>query len=238
LQQFLFVICNQVNKIGGHVFEKSVLQSLVLGMSDMIFQIYNSFLEKKMDHCNKEGIVQLIFDIRFVFEVFGWRKELNSAKDIKILKETNLSLLKGQDSISQSSQVDDVLTWNSKIENLIQSYEKKMDPIDVIFYQKYLKENAKSSFQRSVILFGVFGNLQSTQKIPENKSSSLVTSHNTLMLAKTTNRFTLLPISTPFQKPKEQVFADLNNKNLSTKNQLDFQMYSICFVDRFIHSNF
>lgn len=114
---------------------------------------------------NKEGLLQLLFDVQFLFEILGWRKDIESGKDQKELHEwisyikqktdSGITFPSLNSSSSSSQNFDEALEWENKVKSFIESLESQLDPIDLAFFKAPLKRMVEKSYQQTTILFGV-----------------------------------------------------------------------------------
>lgn len=227
--KFLYRISWEIERVGGHVVEKVVLQYLVYALAEKLMEVYNRFLADKLPR-NKEGVVQLLFDVRFLFEVLSWRKDLENASQLKELRQTLLTIKQihstqqeqssstqngnqqqqsnSASAIEGGAEIEAVMEWNKKVNNLVNDFEKELDPIDVAFYQKHIKEAVSKCLVRYQVLLGFLmlskptSSSTTTTSSGQNKgelpkTSTVPEQHNLLVIAPVSSRFSLLPISIP-----------------------------------------
>lgn len=56
---------------------------MVFELSENVMSIYTSFLAEKKQK-DKEGIIQLVFDLKFIFDILSGRKDVESLKVISL----------------------------------------------------------------------------------------------------------------------------------------------------------
>jgi hypothetical protein len=75
-------------------------------MSDKIFAIYAKLFARKDEFPkNKEGIIQILFDVRFLFDILSGRKELK--EHFKDMKEFVLSATKPESKVDADGTITD-----------------------------------------------------------------------------------------------------------------------------------
>ncbi|XP_050376557.1 conserved oligomeric Golgi complex subunit 1 [Argentina anserina] len=183
---FLFRVCEDVHRIGGHVLDKIILQKLALKLLEKVLDIYGHFLSN-LDvggsQVLEKGVLQILLDLRFVFDVLsGGDSNLNERK-------TKSNFRRKQDQSRMKSATAE------RFDGLIHSFSQRLDPIDWLTYEPYLWENEKQSYLRHAVLFGFFVQLNrlytdTVQKLPTNSESNI-------MRCSSVPRFKYLPISTP-----------------------------------------
>jgi hypothetical protein len=97
---------------------------MVYGLSEKTMIVYSSFLTSPNPK-NKEGIIQILFDIQFLFEVFSWRKEIESVKEKKELRDI-INFLKGVTASNSPDEFGEIINWNNKVNKLMEEYENQV----------------------------------------------------------------------------------------------------------------
>jgi hypothetical protein len=170
---FLFSICSEIQRIGGHIVEPLVLQYLVYALSERSMAVFRKFRADRLP-LNKDGLVQLLFDIRLLFEVLSWRREVDNVKELHELRET-IAAIKGlplQQGPNATSETSELMQWNAKVNTLIADFEQDLDPIDVAFYQKHLKDAVQRCYKRYAVLLGP---LMQLSKLHMNSTTTITT---------------------------------------------------------------
>ncbi|XP_012968715.1 conserved oligomeric Golgi complex subunit 1 isoform X2 [Mesocricetus auratus] len=173
VQSFLFSLCQEVNRVGGHALPKVTLQELLKTCMGQVIAAYEQLTEEHQE--KKEGTfpmtqnraLQLLYDLRYLNVV------LTS---------------KGEEVKSGRSKPD------SRIEKVTDRLEALIDPFDLDVFTPHLNSNLNRLVQRTSVLFGLVTG-------PENQFASRSSTfnsqepHNILPLASSQIRFGLLPLS-------------------------------------------
>eukprot|EP01114_Cavostelium_apophysatum_P017714 TRINITY_DN5329_c0_g1_i1.p1 TRINITY_DN5329_c0_g1~~TRINITY_DN5329_c0_g1_i1.p1 ORF type:complete len:1044 (+),score=290.63 TRINITY_DN5329_c0_g1_i1:112-3243(+) len=197
LLSFLFAVCKETHRVGSHTLDKVLLQYLVYELSEKVMSIYADFMDKHLQK-DKEGIIQLLFDIRFVFDVLSGRKDVEAVRKEKDLMEVLLNAGKTTPRILSASgdEKEDKSSWNQRVSDILERVENELDPIDMAFYRPHLKNATMKCYKRSTLLWGFLVQLNRMHADYKMKAT-LQEQHNVLALAPMPSRFTLLPVSTP-----------------------------------------
>ncbi|XP_031489178.1 conserved oligomeric Golgi complex subunit 1 [Nymphaea colorata] len=191
---FLFEACQEIHRVGGHVLDKVILQTFSQTLLEKAVTTYRNFLntETRTVQVSEKGILQLIFDLRFISDVLSCRSEpfLSSDADIK-----EKELLKRIPFRSKHSSVPPVSASVNPTQSLIHAFSQRLDPIDWATFESYLWENEKQWYQRNAVLFGFLVQLNrlytnTVQKLPAKAESNIFRSA-------VLPRFKYLPISAP-----------------------------------------
>ncbi|KAL2941385.1 Conserved oligomeric Golgi complex subunit 1 [Bienertia sinuspersici] len=184
---FLFRACEEVHRIGGHVLDKTILQRFAKRLLEKVIGIYNDSITNGVEMSEK-GILQVLLDLRFVADVLsGHESTLNDG--LSKTSSMKFTYRRKQDRSSTKSATTE------RIDDLINRFSQRLDPIDWQTYEPYLWENEKQSYLRHAVLFGFFVQLNrlyvdTVQKLPTNSESNI-------MRCSTVPRFKYLPISAP-----------------------------------------
>eukprot|EP01119_Soliformovum_irregulare_P019469 TRINITY_DN6171_c0_g1_i2.p1 TRINITY_DN6171_c0_g1~~TRINITY_DN6171_c0_g1_i2.p1 ORF type:complete len:285 (-),score=87.42 TRINITY_DN6171_c0_g1_i2:76-930(-) len=203
LLAFLFSISKEIHRIGSHTVDKSVMLYLLHEVSEKIVSQYTAIVNADEKKMNKEGLIQLLVDVRFAFDVVSGRKaliegskehrEINAA--IKLFRDESIDLKQVLDGLAQPAQ------WNVRVNNLVQTIEDKLDPIDVAFYQSPLRDCVMKCYLRTALLFGSMVHYNTQYANSKPSKSSIQEQHNVLTLSNVVSRFSLLPVSSPPLRP-------------------------------------
>lgn len=198
---FLFKSCQEIYRIGGHALDKLILQMFAWRLLEKVLTIYEDFISelKVAKHrVSEKGLLQTLFDLRFLGDVLSGGQHLSSdlyLKDEQILESifssSNLARIR-QLMFQTDANLQERKQWHVSLQEKLSNF---LDPIDWATYEPHLWENEKQSYQRCAVLFGFFVQLNhlfrdTTQRLPLNSES------NTLKVSATVPRFTYLPIST------------------------------------------
>ncbi len=189
------------------------------------------FAKKEEFPKNKEGLIQLLFDTRFIFDVLSGRKEVKeSFADMK--EFINAASKSTEDKVETDEILEQVMNWTNKVNKLMEKIENEvttfkmntnngqLDPIDVLFYGPHVKQSVMKSYKRCIVLFGsltqlnrlytsVYACRTHLHLFSKQKPSAVQEQPNVIVLAAPVTRFTLLPISTPVLKPSGTLDGNL-----------------------------
>ncbi|XP_025024569.1 conserved oligomeric Golgi complex subunit 1 [Python bivittatus] len=174
VQSFLFSLCQEVNRVGGHTLPKVILQELLKACMTEVLAGYEKLSEGKRE--KKEGklpitqnrALQLLYDLRYLNIVLTTKNE-----DMKSSRNKH----------------------DARIEKQIDALESYIDPFDLDVFTPHLNSNLNHLVQRTSVLFGL---LTGTENQYTSRSSALTSQklHNILPLTSSQIRFGLLPLST------------------------------------------
>uniref|UniRef100_A0A8C6RWY6 Conserved oligomeric Golgi complex subunit 1 n=1 Tax=Nannospalax galili TaxID=1026970 RepID=A0A8C6RWY6_NANGA len=173
VQSFLFSLCQEINRVGGHALPKVTLQEMLKSCMVQVAAAYEKLEEEKQ--VKKEGAfpmtqnraLQLLYDLRYLSIV------LTS---------------KGEEVKSGRSKPD------SRIEKVTDQLEALIDPFDLDVFTPHLNSNLNRLVQRTSVLFGLLTGTEN-QLAPRSSTFNSQEPHNILPLASSQIRFGLLPLS-------------------------------------------
>ncbi|XP_053423969.1 conserved oligomeric Golgi complex subunit 1 isoform X1 [Nycticebus coucang] len=173
VQSFLFSLCQEINRIGGHALPKVTLQEMLKSCMVQVVAAYEKLSEEKQ--IKKEGAfpvtqnraLQLLYDLRYL----------------------NIVLTaKAEEGKSSRSKPD------SRIEKVTDHLEALIDPFDLDVFMPHLNSNLNRLVQRTSVLFGLVTGTEN-QFSPRSSTFNSQEPHNILPLASSQIRFGLLPLS-------------------------------------------
>eukprot|EP00794_Sanderia_malayensis_P009639 gene9639-10626_t len=170
LISLLFRLSEEINRIGGHVLERSRVKQLVLKIGNSIFDRYQDHLSNADSKIGQNCALQFMFDIKFVTLLLGG----NSDSTDKIIG-----------------------AFKNKGTVLVEKLESFVDPFDLDVFTPHMTNFVNRQLQRSWLMLGTLSNLDS-HSLPTlaSRSSSLSQEqHNVVPLVSNPVRFMLLPIS-------------------------------------------
>ncbi|XP_003786216.1 conserved oligomeric Golgi complex subunit 1 [Otolemur garnettii] len=173
VQSFLFSLCQEINRIGGHALPKVTLQEMLKSCMVQVIAAYEKLSEEKQ--IKKEGAfpvtqnraLQLLYDLRY----------------LNIVLTT-----KAEEGKSSRSKPD------SRIEKVTDHLEALIDPFDLDVFMPHLNSNLNRLVQRTSVLFGLVTGTEN-QFSPRSSTFNSQEPHNILPLASSQIRFGLLPLS-------------------------------------------
>ncbi|XP_008054802.2 conserved oligomeric Golgi complex subunit 1 isoform X1 [Carlito syrichta] len=193
VQSFLFSLCQEINRIGGHALPKVTLQEMLKSCMVQVVAAYEKLSEEKQ--IKKEGAfpvtqnraLQLLYDLRYLNIVLTTK-----AEEVK----------------SGRSKPD------ARIESVTDRLEVLIDPFDLDVFTPHLNSNLNRLVQRTSVLFGLVTGTEN-QFSPRSSTFNSQEPHNILPLASSHIRFGLLPLSmTSTRKAKS------TSRNVETKAQV------------------
>ncbi|XP_023067690.2 conserved oligomeric Golgi complex subunit 1 isoform X1 [Piliocolobus tephrosceles] len=192
VQSFLFSLCQEVNRVGGHALPKVTLQEMLKSCMVQVVAAYEKLSEEKQ--IKKEGAfpvtqnraLQLLYDLRYL----------------------NIVLTAKADEVKSGRSKPD-----SRIEKVTDHLEALIDPFDLDVFTPHLNSNLHRLVQRTSVLFGLVTATEN-QLAPRSSTFNSQEPHNILPLASSQIRFGLLPLSmTSTRKAK-------STRNVETKAQV------------------
>lgn len=161
VQSFLFSLCQEINRVGGHALPKVTLQEMLKSCMVQVVAAYEKLLEEK--DMKKEGAfpmtqnraLQLLYDLRYLSIVLT---------------------AKGEEVKSSRSKQD------SRTEKVADSLEAFIDPFDLDVFTPHLNSNLNRLVQRTSVLFGLVTGTEN-QFTPRSSTFNSQEPHNILPLA-------------------------------------------------------
>ncbi|KAF5187245.1 conserved oligomeric Golgi complex subunit 1-like, partial [Thalictrum thalictroides] len=217
---FLFQACGEIQRVGGHILDKSIFQKFALSLSEMVIKIYNDFvssLEVRKPPVTERGVLQILFDLRFTIDVLSGG-DLNFKEELQKNPKFKFGFKQNQDQSQFNSANRKVVM------GLINSLSQRLDPIDWATYEPFLWENGKQAYLRHAVLFGFFVQLNrmhtsTAQKLPSNTESNT-------MRCSTVPRFKYLPISAPALSSKGTAKSALSTSSDDISSRSSWRTYS------------
>ncbi|XP_046839334.1 conserved oligomeric Golgi complex subunit 1-like isoform X2 [Xenia sp. Carnegie-2017] len=168
----LFSVCEEINRVGGHAMDRSVLRDLVRVLGEDLLLSYETLLDCYRE--NKEIIdqnraLQCIFDFKFTSSILGDR-----------------------------SKTENDGSYKARFEKIIEQLEDIVDPFDLNVFSPYLNSNLNKHLQRCGVLFGVLVNVDRHSHfygMPQKPAQTSQDQHNVMPVANSSVRFSLLPLS-------------------------------------------
>uniref|UniRef100_A0A7N5P0F5 Conserved oligomeric Golgi complex subunit 1 n=1 Tax=Ailuropoda melanoleuca TaxID=9646 RepID=A0A7N5P0F5_AILME len=193
VQSFLFSLCQEINRVGGHALPKVTLQEMLKSCMVQVVAAYEKLAEEKQ--VKKEGAfpmtqnraLQLLYDLRYLNIVLAAR---------------------GEEVKSGRGKQD------SRIEKVADYLEALIDPFDLDVFTPHLNSNLTRLVQRTSVLFGLVTGTEN-HFTPRSCTFNSQEPHNILPLASSQIRFGLLPLSmTSTRKAKS------TSRSIETKAQV------------------
>uniref|UniRef100_H0W5X7 Conserved oligomeric Golgi complex subunit 1 n=1 Tax=Cavia porcellus TaxID=10141 RepID=H0W5X7_CAVPO len=171
VQSFLFSLCQEMNRVGGHTLPKVTLQEMLKNCMVQVITAYEKLSEGKQ---KKEGAfpltqnwaLQLLYDLRYLRIVLSSKQEMKSGHG----------------------------KLDCRTEKVTEQLEALIDPFDLDVFTPYLNSNLHLLVQRTSVLFGLVTGTEN-QFTPRSSSLNSQEAHNILPLASSQIRFGLLPLS-------------------------------------------
>lgn len=137
-----------------------MIQCLVFELCDKVYELYRTFLEKHVV-MNKEGCIQLIFDMKFIFDILAGRRDVEAVlnvRELSAISATSTPKYSVTDS-KQSDEFEEIMEWSNKVNKLILHVQNQLDPIDIAFYDSHLKQAIQRAYRRTSAFFGLLTQL-------------------------------------------------------------------------------
>ncbi|XP_042453294.1 conserved oligomeric Golgi complex subunit 1-like [Zingiber officinale] len=201
ITSILFQACLEIHRIGGHILDRYTLQMFAWKLLQKVVEIYERFLlamENGEFQVSDKGILQILLDLKFIADILSGGKDSAVSGSESNAKEDSpkVKTLKPALRWKQTQNKPDCANV-AAITKLINSFTKRLDPIDWAMYEPYLWENEKQSYKRYSVLFGFLVQLnrmytETVQKLPTKSNTG-----SNIMRCSTVPRFKYLPISAP-----------------------------------------
>ncbi|XP_019177977.1 PREDICTED: conserved oligomeric Golgi complex subunit 1 [Ipomoea nil] len=220
ITSFLFRACEEIQRVGGHVLDKPILQNFASRLLDKVIDIYGDFLSTEEAHgsqVSEKGALQVLLDLRFVADILSGGDLIENKESSKVPKPKSSSRRR-QDRVQTSSMT------REHVNVLINRFSQILDPIDWLTYEPYLWENERQSYLRHAVLFGFFVQLNrlytdTVQKLPTNSESNV-------MRCSIVPRFKYLPISAPALSSKGTNKASISTSMDHISSRSSWKSYS------------
>lgn len=200
----LFSGAKEIHRIGSHTLDRAVLRLFAWKMSAKVLAAYDAFVRDEAvmnERVSEKGILQLLFDVKFLADVLSGGAEISPES----LQEEESGMPGSSSRFSHSSsrrwrplsQTDPAtMARKAQVNALVDSLKESLDPIDWATYEEALWEHEKRCYNRCAVLYGAIIQLNRlhTDVPPKHPHAS---DTNTLNMAPSVQRFTLLPISAP-----------------------------------------
>ncbi|KAG9144662.1 hypothetical protein Leryth_024123 [Lithospermum erythrorhizon] len=216
---FLFEACEEIHRVGGHVLDRRILMNFSSNLMDKVIAIYGKFLSDE-DHLNQvseKGILQLLFDLRFIADVLSVGDLPASAESPRILK-VKVPYRRRQESNSVKSVIGERIAMS------ISRLSQRLDPIDWLTYEPYLWENEKQSYLKHAVLFGFF--VQVNRAYTDTTQKFSTSSESNIMRCSTVPRFKYLPISAPALSSRGPIKASTRSSSDDVSSRNSWKSYS------------
>ncbi|XP_036194894.1 conserved oligomeric Golgi complex subunit 1 isoform X1 [Myotis myotis] len=190
VQSFLFSLCQEINRVGGHALPKVTLQEMLKNCVAQVVAAYEKLSEGK--EMKREGAfpmtqnraLQLLYDLRYLSTVLA---------------------AKGEEVKSGRSKHD------SRIEKVTDYLEALIDPFDLDVFTPHLNSNLTRLVQRTSVLFGLVTGTEN-QFAPRSSTFNSQEPHNILPLASSQIRFGLLPLSMTSTRKAKSTSRSIESK--------------------------
>ncbi|KAL9233540.1 hypothetical protein vseg_008523 [Gypsophila vaccaria] len=216
IASLLFGACEEVHRVGGHVLDKVILQRFTKNLLEKVIDVYSDLATNRVDMSEK-GVLQVLLDLRFTADILsGCDSSTNEA--LSNSTSTKSSFRRKQ----EKSRVKSVI--RERLDDLINRFSQKLDPIDWQTFQPYLWENERQSYLRHAVLFGFFVQLNrlytdTVQKLPTNAESNI-------MRCSKVPRFKYLPISAPALSSRATTKAPMRTSSDDVSSRSSLAAYA------------
>ncbi|XP_065189339.1 conserved oligomeric Golgi complex subunit 1-like [Sycon ciliatum] len=201
----MFLLCEEISRVGGHTVSATVQQSLIRMFGDRLLDVFEQLLTGGGDG---DGVADAGNTQRSSAIVFSRRlpqpRALQCLFDIKCCA----TLLAGR-----GAKAGDSAAYNSRVRAVISWLESCIDPFDLDVFEPYLASNLSRCVQRCSSLYGALYSqakgsssnfVGGASALAAAASSGLSTGgksssqeqHNVIPMATAINRLPLLPVGT------------------------------------------
>ncbi|XP_019615207.1 PREDICTED: conserved oligomeric Golgi complex subunit 1-like [Branchiostoma belcheri] len=181
VQSMLFLLCREVNRVGGHALSRCIIHDVVQQTCAGVLSAYEALLQDSATLPQARAL-QLVFDLRYI---------------------TNMLSARGPDSQAYRAQADRVMRLLEKIENHI-------DPFDLDVFTPHLSKALDRLTQRCSVMLGVTTSPDRHLAAGRPPGSTgQQEQHNVLPLPPPIPRFSLLPINTRTDSSKPRQTIDV-----------------------------
>lgn len=218
--EFLFAVCREIHRAGGHTIHRTALEYLARELAQAVLGLYDDVAHAQQGAISKEGGIQLLCDACFLVDVLSVPDAAMLAdEDLRgiMVGIPHLDQIDASDTIGVASQgtqgrLEQAMAWGRRVDKTIGMLKDLLDPIDLAFYEPHVKTFVVRCYQRCSVMFGALVQLHRAQD-RYNKLFTLVfclinnycsppkvasiTDPNIIPLAKPTARFGYLPTSVP-----------------------------------------
>ncbi len=196
-------ICTELNR-GGNLIERALMVELVVSLSNQVLSCYESLLDRAASNpaaLSQDGALQLLFDFNFVSDVLSSRIVYHAQEDNK--------------------------QYTTRLEAVRSRLKERIDPFDLIVFDKPLQEARSRYYMRCEVILGNFMRLN---RLYAGTKATLVTSDrdNMISLAPVVARFPLLPISSSKEEPA--LPTNVPAVFVAGQSQSTLSMFELLFV--------
>ncbi|OXB75598.1 UNVERIFIED_CONTAM: hypothetical protein H355_015714 [Colinus virginianus] len=206
VQCFLFSLCQEVNRVGGHTLPKVTMQELLKACMAEVLAAYEKLMEEKQDKvCEQEQAwLQLAQDMGIAGQSLKKKyppgRATGKAGAFPMTQNRALQLLYDLRylNIILTTKSEEAKTsrikHDSRIEKVTDFLEGHIDPFDLDVFTPHLNSSLNRLVQRTSVLFGLLTGAEN-QYTSRSGALSSQELHNILPLASSQIRFGLLPLS-------------------------------------------
>merc|ERR1712137_202796 len=156
ISRFLLKGCNCFHSRAAHTGDSLIIRFLAQTLTLRVIQLYENFLKENMSdnkRISREGLVQILFDVRFIFDVLA-----GAFQDVtewpEILKEAYNFL----PAALQETTIDFNNPLKKNISGFISALKKHFEPIDLAFYEPRVQQYVQKSYLQNLVSLGYFIN--------------------------------------------------------------------------------
>ena len=163
--EFLFAVCREIHRAGGHTIHRTALEYLARELATAILDLYDDVAQAHQGGASKEGGVQLLCDACFLIDVLSVPdNSLLSDEDLKsVLPPLSQPVEGASAGSSTEGRWVQVMAWGRRVDKTVDTLKDLLDPIDLAFYEAHVKSFVTRCYQRSSVLFGALVQLHRPQ---------------------------------------------------------------------------
>ncbi|XP_065060256.1 conserved oligomeric Golgi complex subunit 1-like [Rhopilema esculentum] len=203
LISLLFRLCEETNRIGGHVLEKSLIRELTYAVGDAILFSLEDYA-KNQRPLSQNRALQLVFDVKFLILLIAGNTDTKDEVSKRFKKRGSM---------------------------LVNTMESFVDPFDLDVFTPHMTNFVNKQLQKSCLLLGTISNIDkhTLPTLSSRTSSMSQEQYNVVPFSPNPVRFMLLPISAHQEKSSHLRIEDFElekthtseaNEKLSIKSPL------------------
>jgi len=222
---FLFCVCKEIQRIAGHTLDDPVLRYLADVSLCEVMAAYKRVFVVEKKKVNKEGCVQLRFDLRFLVSILHGRREFTPLfrEAINFVNSTQ----------SHPQHQSEEPSWKEDLSLVQAAIRQQMDPIESAFYDPIINAHVERCCGRnSVLLSPLIDSFQTPSRQIRTSTDEI---SNVVVLAPQTTRFLPLPINAlhSFIEKESQPLKNAPDANPNIENNDNKDKGAAPFVSAF-----
>jgi hypothetical protein len=171
--EFLFAVCREIHRAGGHTIHRTALEYLARELALAVLELYDEVAHTHHGATSKEGGVQLLCDACFLVDVLSVPdtamladEDLRGILSSMPFTHTGAEVIGNDgDATSQGTEgrLELAMAWGRRVDKTVGNLKDLLDPIDLAFYEPHVKTFVVRCYQRCYVMFGALVQLHRTQ---------------------------------------------------------------------------